>query len=209
MKQILNENKIPKSIYNRHIKGEPFSVAHEQIMILLEEESIFHTSEDTNNKFIIEGDIGIISLRTAKKIGKIKEKYGKMGVIISADIERIEIEKRKSAPSVKTKIKLASRIHTISFEHEKEDGGNELNRNSIEFDISIKKKDNDTFDPSHMRNMLPNDLTELFDVIIDSPDGLSEEPNKNEIAKHLNITINEVNKRLNQMKYYYYCAAKA
>jgi len=209
MKQILNENKIPKSVYNRHIKGEPFSVAHEQIMILLEEEGIFHTSDNIDNKFVIEGDIGIVSLRTAKKIGKIKEKYGKMGVVISANIDQIEIEKKKSAPSIKTKIRSASRIHTVNFEHEKEDNGNELNRHSIEFDISIKRKERSTFDPTYMRNMLPNHLTELFDVIMDSPKGLSEEPNKNEIARHLDITINEVNKRLDQMKYYYYCAAKA
>jgi len=35
---------------------------------------------------------------------------------------------------------------------------------------------------------------------------LGKEPNKNQIAKHLNISVNEVNRRLNQMKYFYYAA---
>ena len=210
MKQILNENKIPKSIYERHIEGEPFSVAYQQIMILLEEEGIFHMSEFDENKFIIEGDIGIIKLSTARKIGKIKNKFSKMGVEISADIERIEIVKRKSSPLVRTKIRSSSKIHVINFENENKDEENDLNRNSIEFEISERKarKEGSTFDPTHMRQMLPSHLTELFDIIIDSPEYMGDEPNKNDIAKHLDITVNEVNKRLNQMKYYYYCAAR-
>jgi len=208
MKQILNENKIPKSVCDKHIEGDPFYVAYEQIISLLEEEKILYTSEFDENKYIIDGDIGIISLRTARKIGKIKEKYAKMGVIMSADIGCIEIEKKKSSPSVKMRIRSASRIHVVNFEHEANDES-DLNRNNIEFEISKRKNvGGSDFDPSYMRQMLPNHLMDLFDVITDSPEGLSEEPNKNEIAKHLGITINEVNKRLNQMKYYYYCTAK-
>jgi len=205
MKQILNENKIPKSINDKHIEGEPFCVAHRQIMILLQEEGIFHTDNHHEDKFIIEGDIGIINLRTAKKIGKIKEKYGKMGVKISADIDRIEITKEKSHPSVKTKIRTASRIRTMNFEHENEDE-EKSNRYNLEYEISEKNKEEDTFDPNHMRQMLPDHLAELFDIIVDTPGGM---PNKNKIANDLDISINEVNNRLNQMKYYYYCAAQA
>ena len=207
MKQILNENKIPKSVCDKHIKGEPFSVAHKHIIILLEEEGIFHTSEYNKNKFTIDGDIGIINLRTAKKIGKIKEKYEKMGVIISADIDQIIIEKKRSAPSTKVKIRSKTRIHVMNFDHENNDDG-KSNKYNLEHKISLKRdgKKNleSTFDTSHMRNLLPNHLVKLFDMIIDSP----QDTNKNEMAKHLNITINEVNKRLNQLKKYY-CASKA
>lgn len=212
MKQILNENKIPKSSYDRHIEGEPFSVAYEQIMSLLGEEGIFHISEYDSNKYVIEGDIGIINLRTARKIGKIKQKYSKMGVIISADIDRIEIEKKKSAPSVRTRIRSAGKINVVSFENENQDKESDLNRNSIEFKISKKKEKEEVdspFDSSYMRKMLPEHLVDLFDIITDTPEELGEEPNKNDMAKYLKITVNEVNKRLDQMKYYYYCAARA
>ena len=203
MKQILNENKIPRRSYDRHIEGEPFLVAHQQIIILLEEEEVFHTSEYYDDRFVIEGDIGIINLKTAKKIGKIKSKYIKMGVDISADIDKIEVIKKKSSPPISTVIRSTDRIHVMNFEHEKDDE-NGLNRYGLEFEISEKRhREGSTFDPTYMRKMLPNHLIQLFDVIIDSPDD-REELNKNQIASHLNISVNEVNKRLDQMKYYYY-----
>jgi hypothetical protein len=211
MKQILNENKIPKSVYDRHIEDEPYVVAYEQVMNILDKEGVFHVGEFHDESFIIEGDIGIISMSVAKKIGKLRDSYVKMGVNITANIQQIEIKKLKSAPNVRARLRSDSRIHVVTFEHEtdKTDNDSSQNRYNIEYEISQKRhKKPSGFDPSQMRNMLPDHLTEIFDIIIDTPDELGKEPNKNEIAKCLKISINEVNRRLHQMKYYYY-AAKA
>jgi len=205
MKQILNENKIPKNINDKYVEGEPIFVAYSQILNLLEKEGVFHTSDHSDNKYIIDGDIGIISLKTAQKIGKIKEKYEKIGLKITANIEKIEIEKEKSHPSVKAKIRSSSKIYVMNFEYENEEE-NKSNKYNLEYEISEKRsKKESTFDPNNMRQILPNHLIDLFDIIVDTPGGM---PNKNKIASDLNISINEINKRLNQMKYYY-CAAKS
>jgi hypothetical protein len=206
MKQILNENKIPKDINEINIEGEPYEIAYKQIENMLEKEGIFHVADMMNDKdgYIIEGDIGIINLKTAMKIGKMKEKYSKIGVDIQADIERIEIIKRKSAPDIATKLKTASRIRVMNFEYDSEEESG-INRYNIEYEINRKRKprNDNSFDPTQMRNMMPSHLVDVFDIILDSPKEMGESPNKNQIAKHLDISVNEVNKRLNQLKFYY------
>jgi len=120
-------------------------------MLLLEAEGVFHVGEYKNNKYIIEGDIGIINLRTAKKIGKLKTKFSKMGVKIEANINKITIEKIKSAPSIKTKIKTKDKINIMNLDYENDDE-NELNRNNIEYEIS-KNQNHHEFNPNNMREI--------------------------------------------------------
>jgi hypothetical protein len=204
MKQILNENKIPRNIDHKHIEHEPYVVAYKQILSLLAEEGIFHVSEFKHDKYVIDGDIGLIDLKTARKIGMLKSKYEKMGVIVSADIEKIEIRRKFTHPSIKAKIKTSSRIKVMNFEHESDDQG-DINRYHIEFEIAKKRGNHEPqFDHHGMRKILPQHLTEVFDLIVNA----KEEYDKGDMAKYLNVSVNEINKRLDQMKYYYY-AAKA
>jgi len=206
MKQILNENKIPRDVHDKYIENEPYAVAFAQIKHMLEEEGIFHVCDHRIiDRYIIDGDIGLVSLRTAKKIGKLKERYSKFGVNINADIDKIEIIRTKTSPTIKTKIRTSSKIHIMNLDHN-DDEENELTRYNIEFEISKKVKTNPhEFDPSSMRKILPTHLADLFDMIIDDK---AEQANKNVLAKTLNVSVGEINKRLDQMKYYYY-ASKA
>jgi hypothetical protein len=203
MKQILNENKIPKSCTEKNLFTEPYIVAHEQISNILTQAKIKNESESDVNSYVLTGDIGLIDLKCAKRIGKIKHKYSKMGVYIKATDKSITIAKERPAPHIKAKIKIPGKIHVMNLDYESEEN-DDINRYNIEYEISKQNTPSSEFDPTHMRSVLPKDLQELFDIITNTPDEISIEPNKNEMAKYLNISVNEVNKRLNDMKLYYY-----
>lgn len=206
MKQILNENKIPSSIYEKHVEDQPYVIVYEQITHMLENEGVFHVCEFESNKFIIEGDIGIISLKTAKKIGKLKEKYKSMGVSINANIDKIEIVKKRSSPTASVKIRKNTRIKVASFDDDnKEDNDNKSSKYSLEFEVSQRQKKEPSFDSNYMRSILPVELTELYDIIMLSTKDL----NKSELADKLKLSTNEVNKRLEKLKTYYYATKTA
>ena len=207
MKQILNENKIPKSVREKHVEGDPYMVAKEEIINILKKDGVeckqkHHRSEDG---YIIEGDIGVISLKTATRIGKLKAKYAKIGVSINADLDRIEILKEWSAPIAKVKIRSTDRIKVVHFENEpnEENEDKKGGRDSLEYRISsLNKEPESKFDPATMRKILPEHLVGVFDIITQN----EKESTKNEIANKLQISSNEVSRRLKQMKYYYYAA---
>lgn len=204
MKQILNENKIPKSINVKNVNGEPYLVAFKEIENILDREGIFHANEhhETENGYVIEGDIGIIGLKTAQKIGKLKRKYTKLGVKITTSMDRIEVIKEWTSPNIETRIRSANRIQVINLEHNT-DEENDFNRHNIEYRISTHNQDKPSnFDQNYMRKILPSHLVKLFDIIIDN-DNIST---KSEIARKLNIPVSEASKKLDQLKYYYYVA---
>ena len=205
MKQILNENKRPKDINEVVIEDNPFVIAQKQIINILNNNNIHHTIITHHNKIIINGNMGVINLKTAKKIGKIKREFAAYNVLITADNHKIEIinAQKDQHKLIKTKLKVFGKIHEINLDNNNDHNVNDdldVTRSNIEHKIIQKHTKNDTpFDVDALRNIMPKHLIDVFNIIMNE-----SYINKNKIAKILNISTKEVNNRLQQIKYYYY-----
>lgn len=202
VRQILNENKIPKSQTEKEIFDDPYVIAFEQVCSILYDNKIEFDYEHLFNEFWIIGDIFQIDLKCSKKFKNLTSKYKKIGVDIKIDSDRINIIKTKSYPFIKAKIKKMEHIGVMNLDHDSDEDGN-LVRDNIEYHISKKScKNESNFDPDRMRSILPDNLVDLYDTIINSDDF-----NKNKVSKMLKISVNDINRKLDKIKLYYYASS--
>lgn len=202
MRQILNENKIPTTSNINKVEGQPHVVAHLEFCAVLEQNNIPYILRPSENNYIIDGEISIITKKVAEKFGNLISKYENHGVRINIGHGKIEIVGSPNSKIIRANIKKPSRVRMMSFESDDED--NDVVRYNLEFRLlGSNNNDNHEFELNDrmkkLRNLLPNDLRDIFDIIITS-EGIS---NKNHIASRLGISQQEVNRRMGKLGTYY------
>lgn len=196
MKQILNENKIPHSKSSVKMKAHPKDLATEHLKIELDQLNIKHQQHG-----------GLIKLdrmtpKVAKRLELLNRKYEQHGIRISLSDSTISIDQDNDSPdrkietTIQKKIKI--KIHDIYTDSEE---SNNHSNYSVEHAIYKKKE---TRNISEMGNILPDDVRDLFHALTDDPDGVPANPTHRDLAKYLNITIDEVKSRMKKLKIYSY-----
>jgi len=208
MKQILNENRIPYSEQYTKIEGCPCMVAFKHLCSILDQNHIKYVTNYTDSGYNINGDIGMINLKSAKTFGKLIKKYEKHGVKIEINRDKILLITLFNSDSTSNTIKNDLRIKVSSFESN-DDENNKTVRYDLEYQITSKDHIDNT-DMIYLRNILPNDLITIFDLITNTPEEFvkkyGSEPTSKQISEYLNINIDEVKSMKERLKSYYFVA---
>lgn len=205
MKQILNENRIPQSSVSINLDGKPIDIVFNHIIHILGQNEIKFTSHQYKSKFTISFH-NKIKKRIHKLLDKIINRYIKYGLEFELNMEEINCKKSKSYIDKKIIIKFNKhiKIHTANLEINSSDG--EIIENyQIEYEIHNNNIKDDKL--NDLQSILPSDIKEVFNVIVDTPNEFiyrfnTENPTKNQISKFLNIPQSDVSNRLDKLKTY-------
>lgn len=206
LRQILNENKIPFTDVTETYNGLAHNVANRHICHILSENNIEFTSEMINeNEHLIVGNIGIIDMKTAKKLGSLITSYHKMGVEMKINKDMILISGHNPT-NMEITLKRKSKLKTSALDVMIDD---ESMKYQIEYDILRSPKNEQTKpeDLHEFRMMLPQKIVEIYDLITNTPDDFIKEygemVSKNTMSRYLNVSINEINDRMTALKHHY------
>jgi len=216
MKQILNENKIPTAHASNKVQGPAHTLALNDFCAALEQNNIEHhiDYDDDDDEYIIKGKISTINKKTAERFGNMISKYQAYGVIIHISPLEIRIITSKKTKDININISTPSYVRMTPFESDVDD--HDLVRHNIEYKLQKEANVSENLEEDdrlfHIRQALPDDLRDVFDLIVSTPDAFVDRygngiPHKQQIAEFLDIPPQEASKRMDKLKIFYCCSS--
>jgi len=206
MRQILNENRIPYSSHTNTFHNSPYIVAHKHIINILKNNNAQYTTDETS--------CDVITINTLKANNKIKKqilnaskKYRKHNIKITmADDNHIIIKNLSKHNTQKIKLTISSKIkiNETSINHET----NNIDKLMEHKASAFKEANNITNDTSRILSFLPDDLHQIYNLIVNTPEDFvnkfnSTTPTRTQMAQYLGVPLSEINNKMDRLKTYY------
>lgn len=203
LKQILRENKIPRTVHQRTVTGTADVVAKEMVMAILAQAKESHNAKvkQTTNRLFIKTDTRVLPMRVITALSSIRGQLTRHGVEMVVSDSGIIVKCSGSMPMVSGEVAEYSYVRETSLDIGDGDESNGF-RDHIESQLSHKEDKGmaamiQTEAMKQLRQNLNPVAQAIFDVITNTPDEFKQRygngpVQKKHIASFLDIDEDEI-----------------